>query len=131
MGAKSMNTGQSIELARNYVTLSNNHDLVQIERLFTADATYYSAYFGEYKGSSAIHAMMISFFDRFPDAHWEVTEYRCIENNGVEFAFTMTGMDASSGERVKRQGLERIYFTPEGLIRHIAVYKPGDSSKLD
>ena len=126
-----MNTGQPIELARNYVTLSNNHDLVQIERLFAADATYYSAYFGEYKGSSAIHAMMVSFFGRFSDAHWEVTEYRGIENNGVEFAFTMTGMDASSGEQVKRQGLERIYFTPEGLIRHIAVYKPGDFPKLD
>ncbi|MBX9916126.1 MAG: nuclear transport factor 2 family protein [Nitrosomonas sp.] len=126
-----MNTVQSIELARNYVTLSNNHDLVQIERLFAADATYYSAYFGEYNCSSAIHAMMASFFDRFPDAHWKVIEYRGIENNGVEFAFTMTGMDASSGEQVKRQGLERIYFTPEGLIRHIAVYKPGDFPKLD
>lgn len=126
-----MNTGQSIELARNYVTLSNNHDLGQIKRLFVDDATYYSAYFGEYKGSSVIHTMMVSFFDRFPDAHWEVTEYRGIENNGVEFAFTMTGRDASSKEPVKRQGLERIYFTPEGLIRHIAVYKPGNLPKLD
>lgn len=126
-----MNTGQPIEWARNYVTLSNNRDLVQIERLFAADATYYSAYFGEYKGGSAIHAMMVSFFGRFPDAHWEVTEYRSIENNGVEFAFTMSGIDASSGEQVKRQGLERIYFTPEGLIRHIAVCKPGDFPKLD
>ena len=41
-----MNTVQSIELAKNYVTLSNNHDLVQIERLFAVDATYYFPYFG-------------------------------------------------------------------------------------
>jgi hypothetical protein len=120
-----MNKREPIELAKNYVTLSNKHDLTRIKPLFTADATYHSAYFGEYQGSDAIHAMMTDFFTRFPDAHWEVVEYRSIENNGAEFAFTMTGADASSGEQVERHGLERIYFTPDGLIRHIAVCKPG------
>ncbi len=114
------------ELAKNYVTLSNNHDLTLIKSLFAADATYYSAYFGEYKGSDAIHAMMVSFFDRFPDAHWDVTEYRDIDHDSAEFAFIMTGTNASSNECVKRRGLERIYFTPEGLIKQIAVYKPDD-----
>lgn len=119
------------ELAKNYVTLSNNHDLTLIKPLFAVDATYYSAYFGEYKGSDAIYAMMISFFERFPDAHWDVAEYRDIGNEGVEFAFTMTGTDASFNEQVKRRGLERIYFTPVGLIRHIAVYKPDDFPRID
>ncbi|MDE2387563.1 MAG: nuclear transport factor 2 family protein [Betaproteobacteria bacterium] len=114
------------ELAKNYVTLSNNHDLALINPLFAVGATYYSAYFGEYKGSAAIHAMMTGFFERFSDAHWDVTEYRVIGNDGAEFAFIMTGTDVSSNERVERRGLERIYFTSEGLIRHIAVYKPDD-----
>lgn len=118
-----MDTNKLIELTRNYVTLSNDHNLQFIQPLFADDATYHSAYFGEYKGSTAIHAMIANFFICFPDAHWEVTEYRCIEDNGVEFAFVMTGLDASSGERVIRQGLERIYFTPDGLIKHIAVLK--------
>ncbi|WP_394809157.1 nuclear transport factor 2 family protein [Nitrosomonas sp.] len=119
-----MDTNQSIELAKNYVTLSNDHNLPLIQLLFADDATYHSAYFGEYKSSAAIHTMMASFFVCFPDAHWEVAEYRGIEDNGVEFNFAMTGMDTSSGEQVKRQGLERIYFTPDGLIKHIAVLKP-------
>ncbi len=119
-----MDTNTLFELASNYVTLSNDHNLPFIQPLFADDATYYSAYFGEYKGITVIHVMMDSFFIRFPDAHWEVAKYRSIEDNGVEFAFVMTGLDASSGERVKRKGLERIYFTPEGLIRHIAVLKP-------
>lgn len=119
-----MDTDQLIELARNYVTLSNDHNLPLIQPLFANDATYHSAYFGEYKGNTAIHAMMTSFFTRFPDAYWEVAEYRGIEDNGVEFNFAMTGMDTSSGEQVKRQGLERIYFTLDGLIKHIAVLKP-------
>lgn len=117
---------ETIERAKNYIILSNNHSLRLIKPLFTDDATYHSAYFGEYQGRAAIHAMMIRFFARFPDAHWEVAEYRPIEDNGVEFAFVMTGMDASSGERVRRQGLERIYFTPDGLIRHIAICKPDE-----
>ena len=121
-----MNKKESIKLAKNYVALSNDHNLPLIKPLFADDATYHSAYFGEYKGSTTIHAMMTGFFARFPDAHWEVMEYRCIEDNGVEFTFAMTGMDASSGERVKRQGLERIYFTLDGLIKHIAVCKPND-----
>ncbi len=119
-----MDTNKLIELARNYVTLSNDHNLPFIQPLFADDATYHSAYFGEYKGSAVIHAMMASFFTRFPDAHWEVAEYLGIEDNGVEFTLVMNGSDAYSGERVMRQGLERIHFTPDGLIKHIAVLKP-------
>lgn len=123
-----MSKKEAIERAKNYVALSNAHDLPHIKPLFAADATYHSAYFGGYKGSTAIHAMMTDFFTRFPDAHWEAPEYRPIEDNGAEFDFVMTGMDASSGERVQRQGLERIYFTPDGLIKHIAVCKPSERS---
>ena len=119
-----MNRQEPIKWAKNYVALSNDHNLPLIKPLFAVHATYHSAYFGEYKGSAAIHAMMTAFFARFPDVHWEVAEYREIEDNGVEFAFVMTGMDASSSERVKRQGLERIYFTPDGLIKHLSVCKP-------
>lgn len=119
-----MNNHSFIELARKYVTLSNNHELDLIKPLFVADATYYSEFFGEYRGSVAIHEMMLRFFSRFPDAHWEAPGYREIEDNGVEFAFKMTGSDAESGEKTERHGLERIYFTAEGLIRHIAVLKP-------
>lgn len=119
-----MNKQDPIQWAKNYVALSNNHNFPLIKPLFADDATYHSAYFGEYKGSDAIHAMMGSFFIRFPDAHWEVTEYREIEDNGVEFTFIMTGMDTSSDEQVQRHGLERIYFTLDGLIQHIAVCKP-------
>ena len=122
-----MRKKETIERAKNYVALSNQHHLPLIKPLFADDATYYSAYSGEYKDSAAIHAMMTDFFTRFPDAHWEVPEYRCTEDYGIEFDFVMTGTDASSGERVRRQGSERIYFTPEGLIRHIAVFKPDEN----
>ena len=118
-----MNT-KLIEWARNYINLSNAHDLDTIHTLFTAEATYHSAYFGEFKGHDAIHAMMVGFFERFPNAHWEVVEYRDIANNVVEFPFIMTGVDQTSGETVCRRGLERIFFSSAGLIQHIMVLKP-------
>lgn len=125
-----MSNRSLIEWARNYVNLSNDHRLDLIQSLFAEDATYTSAFFGEYRGREAIHDMMVRFFSRFPDAHWSVPDYREIENDGVEFAFTMTGSDAESGEKAERHGLERIYFTAEGLIRHIAVDKPVNNSEM-
>lgn len=116
----------TIAWATQYVALSNAHDLARIKSLFIPEATYYSAYFGEYHGKEAIYAMMQSFFSRFPDAHWEVPQYRGIGDEEVEFVFIMTGKDSSSGERVERHGLERIYFTPEGLIKRIEVHKPDE-----
>jgi len=113
-----------ISKAKHYVDLSNQHQLALIPPLFTHDATYYSEYFGEYRGKESIHAMMVDFFTRFPDAHWEVPAYHALEKDGVEFEFIMTGTHATSGESVVRHGMERIFFNSDGLIRHIAVYKP-------
>ncbi|UJP04913.1 MAG: nuclear transport factor 2 family protein [Nitrosomonas sp.] len=110
--------------AKHYVALSNAHQLAAIAPLFAANATYHSEYFGEYHGNDAIHTMMQHFFERFADAHWEVAEYRRISSDGVAFTFIMTGVDNTSGEHVRRQGLEHIFFTPDGYIKHISVYKP-------
>ncbi|MCC6922510.1 MAG: nuclear transport factor 2 family protein [Nitrosomonas sp.] len=121
-----MNSKSYIEWAKNYVALSNKHDLRELEVMFLGSAIYHSDYFGEYKGSVAIREMMASFFARYPDAHWEVTEYRALDDNGVEFDFLMTGTDAAANEPVRRRGRERIYFEPDGLISRIHVYKPDE-----
>ncbi|MFZ1851412.1 MAG: nuclear transport factor 2 family protein [Nitrosomonas sp.] len=118
-----MDTHRLIELTKRYVDLSNQRDLAQIQTMFAADSVYHSAFFGEYQGSQAIHTMMCNFFDRFLDAYWEIDEYRIIADNGVAFNFVMTGTDLSSGECVKRLGLEKIFFTEEYLIKQIYIYK--------
>ena len=90
-----MHTKELIERTQNYIILSNQHNLPLIKILFADDATYHSDFFGEYKGGAAIHAMMLGFFTRFPEAHREV---KGIQRNGD--------------------------FNSDGLIKHIAVYKP-------
>jgi SnoaL-like domain len=124
-----MDTNNYIDLAKTYVALSNKHNLELIAQMFAADTTYYSSYFGEFKGCVAINDMMISFFSRFSDAYWNVETYRLIGDRCVEFAFIMTGTDATSGEHVERHGVEQIHFAPDGLISHIAVLKPEETSE--
>ncbi|MBA2484310.1 MAG: nuclear transport factor 2 family protein [Nitrosomonas sp.] len=119
-----------IELAKTYVTLSNQHNLELIAQMFAGDTTYHSSYFGEFKGCVAIHEMMVSFFSRFSDAYWDVESYRLIGDRSVEFAFVMTGTDAVSGEHVQRHGVEQIHFAPDGLISRIAVLKPDDLNEI-
>ena len=121
-----MTQSAAIAWAKHDVTLSNAYELVKIKSLFIPEATYYSAYFGEYRGRDAIHAMMQNFFSRFPDVHWEVSEYCSIGVDRVEFVFIMTGTDILSGEHVERYGLERIYFNWDGLIKRIEICKPGE-----
>ena len=121
-----MSKSQHIEWAKNYIELSTKHDLKQIELLFMGSALYHSAFFGEYKGAVAIREMMQSFFARYPDVHWEVSNYRETDDGGVEFDFIMTATDAAANEPVRRHGRERIYFESDGLIRHIHVYKPDE-----
>ena len=124
-----MNTNNYIDLAKTYVALSNKHNLELIAQMFAGDTTYYSSYFGEFKGCVAINEMMISFFSRFSDAYWNVESYRLIGDRCVEFSFIMTGTDATSGEHVERHGVEQIHFAPDGLISHIAVLKPEEISE--
>jgi len=119
-----MDTNNYIDLAKTYVALSNKHNLELVAQMFASDTTYYSSYFGEFKGCVAINEMMTSFFSRFSDAYWNVETYRLIGDRCVEFAFIMTGTDATSGEHVERHGVEQIHFAPDGLISHIAVLKP-------
>lgn len=118
-----MNSDQQlIELAKCYVALSNVRDLAQIQIMFAVDSTYHSAFFGEYIGRQAIHAMMCDFFQRFRDVNWTVNEYHSIAENGVTFEFIMTGTNSVSGESVRRLGKEEIYFDTNGLITKIKVY---------
>lgn len=124
-----MDTNNYIDLAKTYVALSNKHNLELITQMFAGDTTYYSSYFGEFKGCIAINEMMASFFSRFSDAYWHVDTYRLTGDRCVEFTFIMTGTDATSGEHVKRHGVEQIHFAPDGLIRHIAVLKPEEISE--
>ena len=115
---------EEIELAKAYVALSNAHRLALIAPMFVEQAVYSSSNVGEFTGRSAIEEMMADFFSRFPDVHWEVPEYRRVAKGVVEFPFTMTATESSSGNAIERGGLERIEVDGDGLILRLEVKSP-------
>ena len=116
-----MNTDQRLTLARQYLDLSNAHDLDHIFPMFDKDATYHSSQYGGQEGIARIQEMMKGFFTRFPDVNWQVDTYTPEGDNGVVFLFAMQGTNQESGEKVERHGRETIQFNDDGLITHIEV----------
>ncbi len=115
-----MTDTELIELAKAYVALSNSHRIDLIVSMFAAGAHYSSSAIGEHRGRAAIGDMMHGFFARYPDVHWQATNYRSVDHR-VGFDFTMTATDASSGDGLQRSGLEQFEFTADGSIKKITV----------
>jgi len=114
-------TTSNIDRAQAYVEYSNAHDVARILPLFAENAVYTSSRVGDYNGPQAIGDMMAGFFAGFPDVHWAVDKYWPIAGNGVEFNFVMTATAAATRNSINRPGIERIFFTNDGLISRIEV----------
>ncbi len=115
-----MTDTELIELAKAYVALSNSHRVDLIMPMFAAGARYTSTAVGEHRGRAAIGDVMHGFFNKYPDAHWHATNYRCVDHC-VRFDFTLSANDATSGKALERRGLERFEFTADGSIKIISV----------
>ena len=111
---------ESIELAKAYVALSNAHRVELILPMLAAEAVYTSSVVGEFSGPIAISNMMQGFFARYPDVFWLAENYR-FDNGRVTFDFGMQASAADSGEQLQRQGVERIEFNRQGLIKKVEV----------
>ncbi len=119
-----MSSDTHIDLAKDYVAQSNAHDLSRILRMFHDTATYASPHVGRFSGREEIGEMMKEFFGAYPDVEWEVAGYHEIGDAIVEFEFLMRATEAATGDRIERDGIERIEFTESGLISHIAIRRP-------
>ena len=101
--------------AQGYVHASNQHDMTRIGAMLSEDIIYASSGVGEHEGAGAVMHMMAAFHEANPEVHWQAENYRIIDRDGVEFDFIMT-LDGA-----EHRGVERIFFTPDGLIRRIEV----------
>ncbi|WBA81257.1 nuclear transport factor 2 family protein [Endozoicomonas sp. GU-1] len=119
-----MTNDEQIEAARAYIALSNAHRLDWISQMFDESASYYSAFLGDFQGKAAILDMMTAFFSKIPDVNWHVNSYRSLDGCCVELEFVRSGTDIASDESVNVPGVERIFFSNEGLISRIEVHKP-------
>ncbi|WP_257296957.1 nuclear transport factor 2 family protein [Endozoicomonas sp. YOMI1] len=124
MASQIMTNDEQIEAARAYIALCNAHRLDWISAMLDESASYYSAFLGDFQGKTAILDMMTTFFSKIPDVNWYVNSYRSLNGCCVELEFVRTGTDIESDESVNVPGVERIFFSNEGLISRIEVHKP-------
>lgn len=115
-----MTDSELIALAKAYLELSNSHRVDLIMPMFAAGARYTSNVMGEHRGRATIGDMMHGFFNKYPDAYWHATNFRC-EDHRVTFDFTLTATEASSGARLARSGGEEVEFTADGAIKKLTV----------
>lgn len=114
---------ETIELAKAYVALSNAHRTDLIKPMFNHESCYRSSAVGEYHGADDIIEMMRVFFIRYPDVHWQVSQFQC-EDTKVSFEFELRANDAQTGDILHRNGNEVIEFDSNGCIKSLLVNAP-------
>jgi hypothetical protein len=119
-----LSESELIELTRAYVALSNAHQLPFVLPMFDKNATYLSAYVGEFKGRDLIASMMGDFFTRYTDVHWLVEDYQPLGDAAVGFKFVMTATDSQGGEPISRSAYEILKFNHQGYIEFLQVKDP-------
>ncbi|MEM1261648.1 MAG: nuclear transport factor 2 family protein [Pseudomonadota bacterium] len=114
-----MTTLPSVELAKHYVKLCNDADLVGIERLFTDTSTYRSPTSGVLVGVEPIMVMMRAFFARFERVTWDVLQLDETEPGVVRIDFVMRALTLA-GEAIESAGNETLVVL-DGKLRHVDV----------
>jgi len=109
----------ALEITKLYFDLSNQGNLIAIEKLFQADATYSSVNTGLYFGVENIMPMMQDFFDAHQKLHWTTHQVKALNEHVIELKFSCDAV-SNEGKTKTISGVERVVVV-DGLIRHIEV----------
>jgi ketosteroid isomerase-like protein len=114
-------TKDIMTLVERYHTALNNFDFAAIEKMFAEDAEYHSSGIGGLYGRHAILEAMRAYYHEFSDQVSTNDSVETIGPNAVRAHWRLHATTKSSGRKVKRQGIETIYFNPKGLITTVEV----------
>jgi hypothetical protein len=112
-------SNQTLRIAKKYFSLSNKHNLVEVEKLFTDSTIYISANTGSFSGKQEIMKMMSGFFASFRELRWVIHSEEQIDENTVTFDFSMVGIKKDK-EKIIKEGRESIVVT-NGKISRIEI----------
>ena len=109
----------ALSIANHYFDLSNDGNLSEIKKLFTASSTYSSDSAGIFLGAEQIMEMQQAFFNQYESLNWKVNSRSEVKTGIVLFDFTFSGTPYE-GQNLVRHGFEYIVVY-EGRIQHIDV----------
>lgn len=109
----------SLDITKKYFDLSNQGDLLAIEKMFQTDATYSSANTGLYYGVHEIMSMMTAFFASHQKLHWQIHRIKQLNEHTSEVEFSCEAVN-NAGEIQNFSGIERV-IVDQGQIRHIEI----------
>ena len=113
-----------LALATRYHTALNNFDFAAIEKMFAENAEYHSTGLGAaggLYGRQSIMAAMHAYFSEFSDQVSTNDSVELLGISAVRAHWRLHATTKSSGRKVKRQGVENIYFNDKGLITTVEV----------
>ena len=110
-----------LALTERYHTAMNNFDFAAIEKMFAESAEYHSSGIGGLYGRHAIMEAMHAYFSEFSDQVSTDDSVELSSPNSVRSHWRLHATTKSSGRKVKRQGIENIYFNDKGLITTVEV----------
>ena len=110
-----------LALTERYHTAMNNFDFAAIEKMFAEGAEYHSSGIGGLYGRHAIMEAMHAYFSEFSDQVSTDDSVELSSPNSVRSHWRLHATTKSSGRKVKRQGIENIYFNDKGLITTVEV----------
>ena len=114
-------TKDIMTLVERYHTALNNFDFAAIEKMLAEDAEYHSSGLGGLYGRHAIMEAMKAYFSEFSDQVSTNDSVELLNPTAVRAHWRLHATTKSSGRKVKRQGIETIYFNPKGLITTVEV----------
>lgn len=107
--------------AKAYDAALARRDYAAVAALLAPGVVYISpSVVGRHEGRAAVLAMLQDFFTRHPDANWTSQDWR-LEKGAVSRRYRLFVPSAETPEQREREGGERFFFTPDGLIAAIVV----------
>jgi len=100
-------------------------DFQALKKMFAPDAVYVSAGVGSLKGRAQIIAAFRDYFDINEHRESVDTQIVALDAASARSHWRLTAFDRTTGQTVRRQGIETIWFRADGRIVSIIVEDSG------
>lgn len=116
-----MNAVDALAIVSQYHEVLNAFDVNLVKPLIAPDATYHSPAIGVLAGREAILQSMSTYFAEYADQHSIDDSMELVAPDVVRSVWRLAATSRSSGEAVRRAGVEHVTLNDQGQIIRVDV----------